>query len=153
MRRFILPLLPLLVVLAGRVPAADAAPAKIIKVLPHLLDREGRHTLSPSLYERDAYQAYLRRNPDQCAGLRFDIEWKAKPAEATALVLRVEIRGGKQAKPVVLEQPTRRNHWYNRWSSLRVNGDSYRQIGEVIAWRATLWSGDRLLAERKSFLW
>ena len=38
---------------------ADActAASKISKVLPHLLDKQGRHTLSPSLLERDAYQA------------------------------------------------------------------------------------------------
>ncbi len=36
-------------------PAAGAASARIAKVLPQLLDLEGRHALSPSLYDRDAY--------------------------------------------------------------------------------------------------
>ncbi len=40
--------------------SATAAPAKVIKVLPHFLDQKGRHALSPSLYDRDAYQAHLR---------------------------------------------------------------------------------------------
>jgi hypothetical protein len=29
----------------------------------------------------------------------------------------------------------------------------YRQFGELIAWRATLWDDDKLLSEQKSFLW
>ena len=134
-------------------PGRGSRDREIIKVLPHLLDRDGRHTLSPSLYERDAYQAFLRKNPDQCRGLRFDIQWKAKGVAGTRLLLRVEIRGSKEAKPVLLEQPALSNHWYRRWSSLPVVGDSYRKVGDVIAWRATLWEGDRLLAEQKSFLW
>jgi len=132
---------------------AEAATSRIIKVLPHLLDREGRHTLSPSLYGRDAYQAFLRKNPGKCSGMRFDIEWKAKTANPPQLRLRVEIRGGNETNPFVVEQPVQPNHWYNRWSALALDGDSFQKAGEVIAWRATLWEGDALLAELKSFLW
>jgi hypothetical protein len=145
--------LPLLFFVFAPVLGAEDAPAKIIKVLPHLLDRDGRYSLSPSLYERDAYQALLRKNPEKCSGLWFDIQWKAKSVAGTHLKLRVEVRGSKEAKPLVLEQPVERNHWYNRWSSLRLHGDDYLKLGEVIGWRATLWEGNRLLAEQKSFLW
>ena len=143
----------LLMLFSARVPDAGAASPKIIKVLPHLLDREGRHSLSPSLYERDAYQALLRKNPALCSGLRFDVQWQAKRKAGTQLLLRVEIRGAKESRPVVLEQTVRREHSNRRWDSLRVDGDAYRKIGEVIAWRATLWDGDRLLAAENSFLW
>ena len=146
-------LVPLVIFVLVRPPDAEAASAKIIKVLPHLLDRAGRHSLSPSLYERDAYQAFLRKNPDSCSGLRFDVQWKAKRVAGSPLLLRVEIRGTKEAKPVVLEQPAQRDRSVSRWNSLRVDGDSYRRIGDVIAWRASLWEGDRLVAEQNSFLW
>ena len=146
-------LLPLVLLFSASALGTEAVNVRIIKVLPHLLDRDGRHTLSPSLYERDAYQAFLRKNPDQCSGLRFDVQWKAKRVAGTRLLLRVEIRGSKEAKAVLVEQPARPNHWYRRWSSLRVDGASYQKVGEVIAWRATLWKGDRLVAEQKSFLW
>ena len=146
-------LLPLLLLFSGRAPGAETASAKIIKVLPHRLDHDGRHSLSPSLYERDAYQAFLRKHPDLCSGLRFDIQWKAKRAAGTPWLLRVEIRGSKEAKAIVLEQPARRGRSYRRWDSLRVDGDSYRRIGEVMAWRATLWEGDQLVAKQESFLW
>src|SRR6266516_4034173 len=134
-------LLPVVLFLSASALGAEAATGRIIKVLPHLLDRDGRHSLSPSLYERDAYQAFLRKNPDLCAGLRFDVQWKAK--RGAQLLLRVEIRGGKEAEPVVLEQTARRDRSYRRWNSLRVDGVSYRKLGEVLAWRATLWEGDR----------
>jgi hypothetical protein len=143
-------LVPLMILGLGR---ASGAEAKIIKVLPHLLDRDGRHSLSPSLYERDAYQAFLRKNPNLCSGLRFDIQWKAKRAAGDQVLLRVEIRGSKEATPVVLEQPARRNRSHSRWNSLRMDGDAYRKIGKVIAWRATVWESDQLLAEQRSFLW
>jgi len=138
---------------AGFAFSTEAATARIIKVLPHLLDREGRHALSPSLYERDAYQAFLRKNPDQCSGLRFDVQCKAKAADWSRLRLRMEVRGSKEAKPLVLEQPVRRNPRYHRWSSLTLDGASYQKAGELIAWRATLWEGDKMLAQQKSFLW
>ena len=142
-----------LVLAAGFAFNAGAATARIVKVLPHLLDNEGRHTLSPSLYERDAYQAFLRKNPGKCSGLRFDVQWKVKAADWSQLRLRLEIRGSKEGKPFVLDQPARRNHWYNRWSSLTLDGESYQKAADVISWRATLWEGDKLLAEQKSFLW
>ena len=145
-------LLPLVLLFSASALGTEAANGRIIKVLPHLLDRDGRHTLSPSLYERDAYQAFLRKHPDLCSGLRFDVQWKAKRAAGAPLLLRLEIRG-KEAKPVVLEQSARRNHSYSRWNSLRVEGDAYRKIGDVIAWRATLWEGDQLVAKQESFLW
>ena len=142
-----------LVLAAGFAFNAGAATARIVKVLPHLLDNEGRHTLSPSLYGRDAYQAFLRKNPGKCSGLRFDVQWKVKAADWSQLRLRLEIRGSKEGKPFVLDQPARRNHWYNRWSSLTLDGESYQKAADVISWRATLWEGDKLLAEQKSFLW
>src|SRR5437879_10178699 len=126
---------------AGFALNAEAATARIVKVLPHLLDNEGRHSLSPSLYERDAYQAFLRKNPEKCSGLRFDVQWKAKAVDSKRLKLRLEVRGSKAAEPLVLEETAPRNHWYHRWSSLTLVGESFRQLGEVIAWRATLREG------------
>jgi len=146
-------LLVLLLASLGLDAQAASAKAKVMKVLPHLLDEQGRHTLSPSLYERDAYQALLRRHPEKCSGLRFDVHWSATGTGTAALRLFVEIRGSKEPKPVVLVQGVERRRWYQRWTPLTLDGDSYRKLGEVVAWRASLWNGDTLLAEQKSFLW
>jgi hypothetical protein len=133
-------------------PAADG---KIVKVLQHYLDAQGRHTLSPSLYERDAYQVYLRKNPDKRSALRFDIQWKVRGVEISRLTLRMEVRGSQahRDKPLILEQPAKRNRGLGRWSSMTIEGDAFKQLGEVVAWRATLWAGDQPIAEQRSFLW
>ncbi|RME89825.1 MAG: hypothetical protein D6766_14185, partial [Verrucomicrobia bacterium] len=48
---------------------AGPSGGRIAKVLPHWLDREGRHALAPSLFERDAYQHHLRTHPEERGGL------------------------------------------------------------------------------------
>jgi hypothetical protein len=43
--------------------------------------------------------------------------------------------------------------FFRRWTSLTLAGPDYKNFGELVAWRASLWSDDRLLGEQKSFLW
>lgn len=131
----------------------QAAPAKIIKVLPHFLDQQGRHLLHPSLYERDAYQDHLRKNPAERSGLRFDVQWKA--AKGVSLKLRVEMRGvsGNDSTSTQVEAVVQRRGRFSEWSSATLRGDEHKKFGELVAWRATLWEGDKLVAEQKSFLW
>lgn len=133
----------------------QAGSAKILKVLPHYLDEEGRHSLSPSLYERDAYQAMLRHSPGKCSALRFDINWKAKRSGTEKLKLRMELRssGRDVSRPLVLEEMVQPNRFFSTWSSLPLRGEEYREFGKLIAWRATLWDGDTMVAEQRSFLW
>src|SRR6266705_3403962 len=73
--------------------SVEAGTGKVAKVLPHFLDLQGRHTLYPSLYERDAYQALLRQHPEKRSGIRFDVEWRTKGPIWEPLTLRVELRG------------------------------------------------------------
>lgn len=130
-----------------------AAEVRILKVLPHYLDQQGRHALSPSLYERDAYQAHLRQHSNECSGLRFHVQWKS-PAKTT-LQLRLELRGlqGHEATTRQLEQTVERKGWFSRWSDVTLAGEAYQKFGQLSAWRATLWDGSRQVAEQKSFLW
>ena len=61
MRRFLMGL-----ILLGSLSMAfadEAAAGRVIKVLPLFLDLKGHDALSPSLYDRDAYQVYLRQHP------------------------------------------------------------------------------------------
>ena len=135
--------------------AVNAGEAKITKVLPHYLDSEGRHSLSPSLFERDAYQNFLRRNPERRSGLQFDVQWKAGGAKISEAVLRLELRTSRShlGKPLVLERRVNPGRWFSTWTSVRVEGEDFKNLGELIAWRATLRSADQTLAEQKSFLW
>ena len=135
---------------------AQAATGRVLKVLPHLLDLEGRNALSPSLYDRDAYQYFLREHPEKRSAIRFDVQWKAKGPFGDQLKLRVEVRGtahGNLPKQHVLERPLEPAGWFSHWSGLSLSGDDYKQFGEVTAWRVTLWENARLLGEQKSFLW
>lgn len=135
------------------VPLA-AAESKILKVLPHLLDLQGRHALSPSLYERDAYQAVLRKHPDRISALRFDIHWKAARTSGGHPVLRMELRTSKhQGNDVVILESPLPDRGNRGWTPLTLDGPAYRDAGEIQAWRATIRNGDQVLAESKSFLW
>ena len=136
---------------------AQASPAQVIKVLPHFLDTNGVHTLSPSLYERDAYQAHLRQHPEKRSGIRFDVQWKNRAPVFGRLSLRLELRGiveGKLPRQKVLKKDVEpSNSWFGRWSSLELLGQEYRDFGEVTAWRVTLLEDNQILAEQQSFLW
>ena len=137
--------------LLGVLSTTDAArPGKISKVLPHWLDLQGRHTLSPSLLERDAYQAKLRADRTLCSGIRFDVKW-AKNTSGT-VKLQLELRVTGEAKPIVRElavKPSRRGGW----DAVTLDGDVFRAMGEIVAWQVLLLDGDIELAERRSFLW
>jgi hypothetical protein len=130
-----------------------AADGKIHKVLPHFVDKEGRHTLSPSLYERDAYQAQLRNNPEQRSGMRFHVHWKA--CKSAALKLRVDMRGSKtnEATNVTVEMSVKPPGFFSKWSAVQVSGDDYGRIGELRSWRVSLLDGDHVLDDQRSFLW
>ena len=142
-----------LLLVCGSAASGLAASAKIIKVLPQFLDLEGRHSISPSLYDRDAYQAKLRREPKERSALRFAIQWRAR--ETVSLKLRVEMRGGKgnEATQATLESSSAHLAGFSKWTQLTLSGEDYKKFGELVAWRATLWEGETLLSEKRSFLW
>lgn len=134
--------------------ASAAAEPEIVKVLPHLLDLKGRNALAPSLYERDAYQVFLRENPDEVSALRFDIQWKA-PKKQGAYTIKLEVRAENTGltTPRLFEVKVPREGFFSSWSSILLDKKTYAEIGSVIAWRASLWDGDTQLAAQESFLW
>lgn len=145
----------LLLVSLTAAPASDAVTGRIVKVLPLFLDFQGRDAISPSLFDRDAYQAHLREHTNEVSALRFDILWNAAHAKGADLKLRAELRGVAEhglPRQAVLETNVAPK-FFRRWTSLTLGGDEYKQFGALVAWRVTLWDGDRLLSEQKSFLW
>ena len=135
--------------------ASDAASGRVVKVLPLLLDLKGRDAISPSLYDRDAYQVYLRQHTNEISAIRLDVLWKVSNAKGAKLKLRVELRGigaGGLPRQTMLEQSVTPG-FFRRWTSLTLGGVDYKNSGELVAWRTTLWSDDQLLGEQKSFLW
>lgn len=133
--------------------SAQARAARITKVLPHLLDLQGRNSLAPSLYERDAYQAYLRSHPKECSALRFDIRWAGVQLKRDSLKIRLELKVSGEPGNIVLEEPVKPNGFSGTWTSINLDGDAYKKAGKIIAWKATLWEDGKQVAELKSFLW
>jgi len=128
---------------------------RLVKMLPLFLDLKGHDAKSPSLYDRDAYQAYLRQHTNEISAIRFDFLWQVENPSATNYTLRVELRGiaadGKPTRSTLERQAA--PPLLRRWDSLTLGGADYRNLGELAAWRATLWRGGQLLSEQKSFLW
>jgi hypothetical protein len=153
MRRFLM-----ILFLLGSLSAAsasDAVTGHIVKMLPLFLDLKGRDAVSPSLFDRDAYQFFLRQHTNEISAIRFDVLWSASNAKNAELKLRLELHGvGPDNLPrqTTLEQ-TVTPHFFRRWTSFTLASDDLKNFGEVNSWRATLWSGDQMLAEQKSFLW
>lgn len=149
-----LPLLVLFFVLLATCEVA-ADTGRVAKVLPHFLDMEGRSALSPSLYDRDAYQAQLRKHPELRSGIRFDVLWRARSLTNHTAKLRLELRGaakGNLPSQITLEADGRITGT-SHWAKLRLDGEKFKAFGEITAWRVTLWSGEQMLGEQKSFLW
>lgn len=153
MRRFLMLLLLLLAVLPAFADGVEKG--RIVKMLPLFLDLKGHDAVSPSLYDRDAYQAYLRRHTNDISAIRFDVLWQVENPAAAKCKLRIELRGiGAAGKPTrsLLEAEVS-PPLLRRWDYLVLGGADYRNFGQLVAWRATLWRGDQLLSEQKSFLW
>ncbi|MGA2855003.1 MAG: hypothetical protein ABSE90_12840 [Verrucomicrobiota bacterium] len=141
---------------ANRAAAAQAAmPGRVVKVLPLFLDLKGHDAISPSLFDRDAYQAHLRQHTNAVSAIRFDVLWKAPKLKGAKLKLRAELRGvGEQGMPrqIVLETEVT-PAFFRSWTSLKLEGAELRNFGSLVAWRVTLWNGEQLIGEQKSFLW
>lgn len=123
----------------------------VVKVLPLLLDTQGRIAKSPSLFERDAYQAYLRQHTNEISGQRYDVQC----ATGKNLKLRLELRGvGEKNLPKIktIEADVAAGVIEN-WTKISLTGEDYKSFGAITAWRATLWDGETQLSEKKSFLW
>jgi hypothetical protein len=128
---------------------------RIVKVLTLLMDTNGAVATSPSLFDRDAYQAWLLEHTNAVSGIRFDICWTAHHAHRVTLKVRMELRGvGARGLPteVLLEQ-TVTPKIFHHWISLTLAGPDYKKLGTLAAWRATLWNGQKKISEQRSFLW
>lgn len=143
-------------------PAHGAA--RIVKVLPMYLDKEGLHTRTPNLFERDAYQVHLRQHRELQSGMIFAIQVKAPQAATKKMRLRLELRGvarGDFPSQLMVETFLPPKGGSGRWVYLTIYDAERDYLGEVTAWRASLWeegswdgeTQELLVAEQKSFLW
>ena len=135
--------------------AADAISGSVVKVLPLFLDLKGHDAVSPSLFDRDAYQFHLRQHTNEISAVRFDVLWKAAKAPQETIKITVELRGiGTNSIPTLHTMETNVvPGTFRKWTAIPLAGDDYRRLGRVIAWRVTLWGGQQRLGAENSFLW
>jgi hypothetical protein len=81
------------------------------------------------------------------------VQWKA--SKSPDLAMKVEMRGicTNKATTVTLETALGKQSWFSTWTEIAIKGDEYKQFGEMVAWRVTLWDGKTQLAEQRSFMW
>src|SRR5665213_746094 len=115
--------------------AADEITGRIVKVLPFYLDQEGHNAKSPSLFDRDAYQAYLREHTNEVSAMRFDVQWQAAKVAGEKLTLRVELHGvGEQGLPKIKTLETNLPAGtFHQWTFLTLGGADYKDFGSVVA--------------------
>jgi len=73
----------------------------------------------------------------------------------TTVTIRLEVRTSQkyEVTPLVKEQPMKSTGLFSRWTAVTLDGDTFHEMGQVIAWRVTLWRAGQQIAEQKSFLW
>ena len=111
--------------------------------------------LFPSLFDRDAYQAYLRKHPGERTALRLAVQWKAGGVDWSQVKLRAELRGvlGDSIETRTLEMPVKKNGLFSNWTDFKIEGEDFKKFGELAAWRVTLWEGEKQIGPQQSFLW
>ena len=121
----------------------------LIKVLPHYLDKHGRHTTGVTLIDRDFYQLELRKDPAAVHGVRYNINWRGN----AEMIVRLEVRSTKAGvDPLILEQTVTPKSG-STWTTILIDVDTYKNFGQPESWRVTLWQDGDQVAEQASFLW
>jgi hypothetical protein len=150
-----LPLFLLLALAANLRADSDQITGHISKVLTLFVDTNGVVAPSPSLFDRDAYQAYLLAHTNAVSGVQLDVAWNARHARGTTLKVRVDLKGigtnGIPTQATLVQTVT--PSLFHHWTSLTLTGQNYKNFGVLAAWRATLWNGAQILGEQESFLW
>lgn len=104
-------------------------------------------------YERQyrLFGAVTKLDQHERFGDYFDFFWRSKrPADVT---VRLEYRQEKLHAHIQGQEISYSNARGNHRTEFKVIGDDYVDDGRVIAWRCILIVGDRIVAEKRSYLW
>ncbi|MEM1058702.1 MAG: hypothetical protein AAGK14_05595 [Verrucomicrobiota bacterium] len=129
---------------------------RISKVHAFLNDRAQAVTNNkPMDFERKywSWGGITNEEKEMREGHYYVVSWSSKRPDAGDYVARFEYRQRETKEQVKrLEIPHYQVKGTVR-STFAVLGKAYKQNGEVIAWRFTLWDGDELVAQETSFVW
>ena len=82
----------------------------------------------------------------------FYVRWRPAPRSGPGSISLVKFEYRQIGKPNVVGEQTYVPH-RDTANVFQVRGEEFRSGGSVSAWRVSLWDGDQLVAEKKSFLW
>ena len=82
----------------------------------------------------------------------FYVRWRPAPTSGPGSISQVKFEYRQIGKPNVIGQQTCTPH-QDTAHVFTVRGEEFRSGGRISAWRVSLWDGDQLVAEKKSFLW
>lgn len=84
----------------------------------------------------------------------FYVHWRPAPTPRSgpASITLVKFEYRQVARPNTVFEQTYVPHG-DTSKVFAVRGEEFRSGGSVSAWRVSLWNGNRLVAEKKSFLW
>ena len=82
----------------------------------------------------------------------FYVRWSSAPTSGPTSISLVKFEYRQIGKPNVIGEQTCVPH-QDTANLFQVRGEEFRSGGSVSAWRVSLWDGDHLVAEKKSFLW
>lgn len=150
-------------------PNAEQLPAAgrhLKKVLFFWLDKDGQYSQHPSMFERDAYQAYLRENPEEIHGLKVAILLSGSKGKLESSELELKIQGppGPEIKEPLefrlelADQVDRKLRRWVYWDIDPVNAEasdgSLKLLPEaIVSWRLTLLDEDQPVDRLQSYLW
>lgn len=97
------------------------------------------------------FGAVTKLDERQRFGDYFDFFWRAK--RAANITVRLEYRQEKLHEHVQAQEVSYENARGTIKTEFKVIGDDYLDNGRVIAWRALLIEGGRVVAENRSYLW
>ncbi len=150
-------------------PSLDELPASgrhLKKVHFFWLDHQGQYSEHPSMFERDAYQAYLRENPEEIHGLRVAILVAGTRSKLLTSKLELLIQGPPSPDPreplsFELNLSERQDRKLRRWiywdidpvipSSSATTPPLHPE--SVVSWQLTLFKDGMPQDRIQSYLW
>ena len=138
--------------------ASTPVMTEITKVKYYHLNEIDRESMSidPMIrFEREhlLYGAVTEADQQQRLGHYYALFWTSAKPMAGPVTIRFDYRQiGTGEKVFHLDQVIPRVRERNT-ALLRVSGESYRQHGRVVAWRASVWRDGKEIDVMRSFLW
>lgn len=152
-------------------PSAEKLPSAgrhLKKVLFFWLDEKGQYAQHPSMFERDAYQAFLRENPEEIHGLKVATLLAGTRSKLAKGELVLKIKGPPSLTPVedtvyrldLSDKQDRRLRRWIYWEVDPVSEDESSSAAEdkmspdkIVAWQLTLLLDGVAVDRVQSYLW